>query len=169
MPDNFDGFLKIDGVTSECKDPDHKDWIDVDSFSFGCSVADFAIGPEGKLVADDPSVQPMTFTGGMHKGSPTLFQFCVTGKQIATVDFHARTAGGEPFVYLKMKLEDCLITGVNTSAGDNGLPTETITLAYRKIMVEYNEQDTKTGRAATGGTVTTTYDQAAHADEESEQ
>jgi type VI secretion system secreted protein Hcp len=166
MPDNFDGFLKIDGVTSECKDPAHKDWIDVDSFSFGCSVADFAIGPEGKLKADDPSVQPITFTGGMHKGSPTLFQFCVSGKQIPTVEFHARTAGGEPFTYLQMKLADCLITGVSTSAGADGLPTETLTLAFRQIMFEYTEQDSKTGGPASGGTVSMTYDQAAHSDEE---
>jgi type VI secretion system secreted protein Hcp len=161
MPDNFDGFLKIEGVTSESKDPDHKEWIDIDSFSFGCSVSDFAIGPEGKLVADDPNVAPMVFTGGMHRGSPTLYMFCVMGKQIPKVEFHARTgAGDSPHTYLTIVLEDCLITAVTEGISSDPLPTESITIAFVKITYTYFEQDTATGSAASGGTVSVVYDQA---------
>jgi len=166
MPDNFDGFLRIDGISSECKDPEHKGWIDVESFSFGCEVSDFAIGEAGKLVADDPSVKPFTFVNGMHKGSPTLFLFCVTGKQIPTAEFHARTAGGEkPLIYFKAKFTDCLITGVSTDTGGGPLPVETVTLAYRAVELTYQEQNTKTG-GAHGGAVVVAYDQAAHGEEE---
>jgi type VI secretion system secreted protein Hcp len=161
MPDNFDGFLKIEGVTSECKDPDHKDWIDVDSFSLGCTVSDFAIGPEGKLVADDPNLAPMTFTCGMHKGSPTLYLFCVMGKQIPKVEFHARTgAGDKQHTYLIIELEDCLITSVSEGISSEPLPTETISIAFVKINYTYFEQDTATGTAASGGAVNIAYDQA---------
>ena len=166
VADNFDGFLKIDGVTSESKDPDHKHWIDVDSFSFGCEVSDFAIGEAGKLVADDPSVQPFIFKQGMHKGSPTLFLYCVTGKQIPTAEFHARTAGGETqHIYFKAKFTDCLITNVSTDTNGESLPMETITLAYRAVELSYHEQNSKTG-GAFGGAVVVSYDQAAHAEEE---
>jgi type VI secretion system secreted protein Hcp len=161
MPDDFDGFLKIDGVTSESKDPMHEEWIDIESFSFGCSVTDFAVGQDGKLVADDAHLEPMTFTGGMHKGSPTVFQFCVLGRQIPTVEFHARTAGGDtPHTFLEMKLWDCLITNVSEQTSAGALPTESITIVYRKISLTYTEQDTKTGGAATGGAVNIMYDQA---------
>lgn len=163
MPDNFDGFLKLDGVTSESKDPDHKHWIDVESFSFGCEVSDFAIGEAGKLVADDPSVKPFTFTQGMHKGSPTLFLYCVTGRQIPTAEFHARTAGGEkPHIFFKAFFSDCLITNVSVSTDNGALPVETITMAYRQVRLVYQEQNTRTG-SAFGGEVEAVYDQAAHA------
>jgi type VI secretion system secreted protein Hcp len=162
MADNFDGFLRLDGITSECKDPDHKHWIDVEAFSFGCEVSDFAIGEEGKLVADDPSVRPFTFTQGMHKGTPALFLYCVTGKQIPTAEFHARTAGGDkPLIYFKAVFNDCLITNVSVNT-EGSLPTETITLAYRQVRLVYQEQNSKTG-AAFGGEVEAVYDQAAHA------
>jgi type VI secretion system Hcp family effector len=164
MPDNFDGFLWIDGVKSESKDPDHKHWIDVEGFTYGCEVNDFAIGEGGKLVADDPSVKPFTFTQGIHKGSPTLFQYCVTGRPIPTAEFHARTAGGEkPHIYFRAYFTDCLITNVSvTTMDDNPYPVETITLAYRKVRMVYHEQNTVTG-GAFGGEVETEYDQAAHA------
>jgi type VI secretion system secreted protein Hcp len=160
MPSDFDGFLKIDGVTSESKDPDHEGWIDIESFSFGCSVEDFSIGQEGKLVADDPNIQPISFTGGMHKGSPTLYLFCATGKQIPKVEFHARTGGGDKaHTFMTLVLEDCLITGVTEGVSSSALPTESVTIAFVKIRYEYHEQDTETGGSA-GGTVSIAYDQA---------
>ena len=168
MPDNFVGFLKIDGISSESKDPDHKGWIDVESFSFGCEVADFAIGENGKLVADDPSVAPFTFTQGMHKGSPTLFMFCVTGRQIPTAEFHVRKGAGDThLIYFRAKFTDCLITNVTTNTDGGALPVETVTLAYRKVEMSNQEQNNKTG-AAFGGAVTVAYDQAEHAQGEDE-
>jgi type VI secretion system secreted protein Hcp len=166
MPDNFDGFLKIEGITSESKDPEHKGWIDVESFGFGCEVSDFAIGEAGKLVADDPQVQPFTFTQGMHKGSPTLFLYCVTGRQIPTAEFHVRKAGGESgLIYFRAKFTDCLITNVTTNTDGGPLPMETVTLAYRKVELAYQEQNSKTG-GAFGGAVQVAYDQAEHAQQE---
>src|ERR1051326_1266461 len=106
MPKDFEGYLKIDGVTSESKEPDHEEWIDIESFSFGCAAGDITLGDEGKLEAEDSSVEPFSFTGGMHKGSPTLFKFCVMGEQIDTVEFHVRKAGGDPLIYFEVKLFD---------------------------------------------------------------
>jgi type VI secretion system secreted protein Hcp len=160
MPDNFDGFLQIEGVTSESKDPEHEGWIDIDTFSLSVSVSDFAIGKDGKLVADDPTLPPMTFTGGMHKGSPTLFLFCAMGHQIPKCEFHVRTGGGSSqHTFLVITLTDCLITSVTEAASSGPLPNETISIAYVKITMEYLEQDTETGGSADGA-VSITYDQA---------
>ncbi|HYE63434.1 MAG TPA: type VI secretion system tube protein Hcp [Phycisphaerales bacterium] len=162
MPDNFDGFLKITDVSSESKDPKHEGWIDVEAFTYSAKVSDYTIGQDGKLVADDARAGAFTFTQGMHKGSPTLFQFCVTRRQIPTVEFHARKASGSyNFIYFKAILTDCLITDVAVGAGSTPLPTETITIAYRKVQLVYREQDTHRG-TGTGGDVTITFDAAAN-------
>src|SRR6185436_20676091 len=115
-------------------------------------------GPDGKLVADDAHVQPVSFTGGMHKGSPTIFKFCVTGKQIAKCEFHARTSSGDTaHTFFQLILSDCLITNVSESIGSAALPSETIRIAYRKIEMAYMEQDnTGQGREP----VTAIFDQA---------
>ena len=153
MPDDFDGFLKLEGITSESKDPAHKDWIDVESFSFGCEVSDFTIGAAGILVADDPTVAPWVFTQGMHRGSPTLFQFCVNGIAIPTAEFHVRKAGGDnPFVYFKVKFTDCLITNLTTSTEGKALPMETLTIAFRAASIAPGRGGLgTTGEAGDGG------------------
>lgn len=168
MPDNFDGFLKIDGITSESHDPQHKGWIDIDSFSYNVAVASFTM-QRGKLVSDGASADAeitewlFNFTGGIHKGTPAIFQYVATGKPVPTVEFHARKSGGVPFIYFKAKLTDCLIVSADIKAGETPLPTEEISIAYRHAEITYSEQDTKTGQAAVGGTVTVVYDKAAHA------
>jgi type VI secretion system secreted protein Hcp len=165
MPDNFDGFLRITNsagqpVISESKDPDHRTWIDIETISFGCEVSDVTTDENQKLAkVGRGRLQPVTFSGGMHKGSPVIFQYCVTGEQIDKMEFHARTSGGgKAFTFLRIWLERCLITSVNYSTDDYALPTETITVAYGKILMEYAEQGQK-GDAA-GGVVSGEYDVA---------
>lgn len=158
MPEDFDGFLKLTDVESESKDPKHEGWIDVESFSYSAMVNGHTIDTDGKLEANDPTPGDFTFTQGMHKASPTLFQFCVTGKQIAQVEFHARKASGTfNFVYFKAILTDCLITNVSVNTSGKALPVETLTIAYRKVQLIYREQDSKRG-SGTGGDVSITFD-----------
>jgi len=170
MPEAFDGFLRItnsagNAVISESKDPDHRGWIDIDTFTFGCEVSDVTTG-ENQMLAKvgRGSVQPFTFTGGMHKASPILFQYCVLGEQIDKMEFHARTSGGaKQHTFLRIWLERCLITSVSYATSDEALPTETLTVAYGKVRIEYNEQGQK-GDIGSGGAVTGEYDVAMEAE-----
>src|SRR5262245_15550985 len=140
MPDDFDGFLKLSGITSESKDPDHKHWIDVESFGFGAAITDYTIGKGGKLKAVDPTVDEFTFTQGIHKGSVSMFVYCVTGKEIPTAIFHARKAGGEKgLVYFEAHFQDCLIHSIKTDTSGGPLPVETVTLAFRAVDLIYHE------------------------------
>src|SRR5262245_48568473 len=165
MPDNFDGFLRITNsagqpVVSESKDPDHRTWIDIETISFGCEVSDVTTDENQKLAkVGRGRLQPITFTGGMHKGSPVIFQYCVNGEQIDKMEFHARTSGGgKQFTFLRIWLERCLITSVNYATDDYALPTETITVSYCKILMEYAEQGQRGD--AMGGVVSGEYDVA---------
>ncbi len=179
MPDNFDGYLYIDGIKSESKDPEHKGWIDVESFGFGCAAESFTMrarkgaptppkAEDIELASDGSSTKAeltgwtFTFKQGMHKGSPAMFMYCATGRNIPNVEFHVRKSGGNnPLIYFRVKLASCLIVKIDTQTDGGALPVETVTIAYRAVELSYQEQNSKTG-GAFGGAVVVAYDKASH-------
>jgi type VI secretion system secreted protein Hcp len=48
--------------------------------------------------------------------------------------------------YLIIKLGNCMIDSYSVSGGEESLPEETWSLAYRNIVIEYKEADFKTGK-----------------------
>ena len=140
----FDGFLQIDKIKGESKDDKHKDWIDVNSFTYSVNQTN-SVDTGGGLTAGKAALGDFTFTQKYHKGSPPLWVFCATGQHIDKVVFEARkSAGDAQMVYLKCTFENCLVTGVQTSGGaDNEIPDETVTMAYTQVVFEYKEQDSK--------------------------
>jgi type VI secretion system secreted protein Hcp len=134
-----DIFLDLDGVQGESKDKDFKDKIDIFSFSWGASntgSGHYGHGSgAGKGVISDLSVMTQ-----MGKHTPTLYKFCMQGKHIAKGTLSARKAAGDnPLVYGKWEMEEILITSIQTS-GSGEIPTESISLNFRKIHHTYHEQ-----------------------------
>ena len=68
----FEAYLKIDGIAGNATDHKHKDWIEVQSFSWGennTGVASHgAGGGAGKV-----HMQDLQFVKQMDKSSPKLF------------------------------------------------------------------------------------------------
>jgi type VI secretion system secreted protein Hcp len=157
----FDGFLKVLDVTGESKDPRHPQWIDVDGFGFSAQMKTH-VGPEGILIADDPVIGEFWFSQPLHRGSVTLYVFCVTGKPIPSVIFHARKSSGtsDHMTFFEAKFEDCLVTSVETNTSSGPMPVETIRIAFRRVELIYREQDSKTGGVAPNGEVFGSYDRA---------
>ena len=68
-----------------------------------------------------------------------------TGEHYKVVEFKARKAGGKPFVYLEIKMEDVIVTSVSTGgSGGEDRTTENVTLNFKKYKIIYNQQS-KTG------------------------
>lgn len=145
-----DMFLKIDGIKGESKDDKHKDEIMIESFSWGASnmgsQQSGGGGGSGKVQTQDLSV--MKF---LDKSSPDLFLACVSGKHLKTAELAARKAGGEkPLDYLKIKLSDVFISSVQHGGSSGGdLLTESVSLNYAKIEIEYTPQESKGAGAGT--------------------
>jgi type VI secretion system secreted protein Hcp len=145
----FDGFLQVKDVKGECKDDGanklgkHNDgtWIDVTSFSYSVNQST-SVDTGGGLSAGKAQLGDFTFTQKYHRGSPSLWVYCATGKHIPTVKFEARkSAGDAQMIYLTCEFEDCIVTGVQTSGGsDNEIPDETVTVAYTQVKFTYWEQ-----------------------------
>jgi len=143
-----DIFLKLDGVTGESQDSVHKDEIDVLSWSWGMSQSGTTHmgggGGSGKV-----SVQDLSLTKYLDASSPTLQKFCANGKHVATGTLTVRKAGENPLEYLKIDLEEIIISSVSTggSGGEDRL-TENISLNFKKFHTTYTPQDEGGGAGA---------------------
>jgi type VI secretion system secreted protein Hcp len=65
---------------------------------------------------------------------------CANGKHIKQGLITVRKAGEKPLEYLKIKLTDILVSGVQFAGHGSDLLTENVTLNFSKFQVEYQEQ-----------------------------
>jgi type VI secretion system secreted protein Hcp len=144
-----DMFIKIDGIDGEAQDSKHKNEIEVLAWSWGASQAgSFATGSGGG--SGKVSVQDLSFTKWFDKASPILQQHCFNGKHIGKAVLVCRKASGDnPLEYLKVTLEDILVSSFNTggSGGEDRI-TESVSLNFTKVKIEYTEQTAKGGEGA---------------------
>jgi type VI secretion system secreted protein Hcp len=144
-----DMFMKFDGIDGESKDDKHKGEHDVLAWSWGMSQSGSAHvgggGGTGKV-----SVQDLSFTKYIDKGSPDIMLNCCQGKHINKATLTVRKAGGDPLEYLKIAMEEVIVSSVSTggSGGEDRL-TENITINFAKVKVDYKEQTEKGGVGAT--------------------
>src|SRR4029453_2466171 len=141
-----DMFMKIDGVKGEARDKTHKDEIDVLAWSWGMSQSGTAhIG--GGAGAGKVSVQDVSFTKYVDASSTDLMVACCDGKHFKEANLTVRKAGENPVEYIKIKMEEVIITSISTggSGGQDRL-TENVALNFSKVRVEYTSQD-ETGAA----------------------
>jgi type VI secretion system secreted protein Hcp len=143
-----DMFMKIDTVDGESRDKVHKKEIDVLAWSWGISNSGSAhVG--GGAGAGKANVQDISFTKWVDSSTPKLLLACCDGKHFANATLVVRKAGEKPVEYIKIKVEEVLITSISTggSGGEDRL-TENVTLNYAKVSVDYVPQDEK-GAAGT--------------------
>jgi type VI secretion system secreted protein Hcp len=134
-----DMFLKLDGIKGESADHKHKDEIHLQSFSWGLSQTG-AHGAGGGGGAGKVSVHDISINKAVDKSSPALMLACCNGKHIKDGLITVRKAGEKPLEYLKIKLVDILISGVQNAGHGSDLLTENVTLNFAKFHVEYQEQ-----------------------------
>ena len=78
-------FLKIEGVSGESKDTNHKDWTDLESFDWGAdqsgSMSSGGGGGAGKVNFND-----LTVVCAIDKAAPTILKNCAVGQHISKVE-----------------------------------------------------------------------------------
>lgn len=144
-------YLKIDGIKGESLDEKHKDWIRLDSFSWGVSNNSAAGSGGGGTSAGKASFQDMHFTMSMDKASPKLMLACATGQHIPTLQFVVSradgTSGGTTDYYV-VTLSDVLVSSYKSGSPPTpaaGTPDEPLTaslsLNFTKIKWDYIAPD----------------------------
>ena len=139
-----DMFLKLDGIEGESKDDKHKNEIDIQSFSWGLSQTG-SFGAGGGGGTGKVAVHDISITKFVDKSSPALMLHCANGKHIQNALITIRKAGEHPLEYLKIKLSDIIVSGVQDAGhGGGDLLSENLSLNFGQVRVEYQEQS-KTG------------------------
>jgi len=135
-----DMFIKLTDIEGESQDGAHEKEIDVLAWSWGMTQSGTTHmgggGGGGKV-----NVSDLSFTKYIDSSSANLMLFCCNGKHVDEALLTIRKAGEDPLEYLKIKMEDVIISSVSTG-GSGGMDrlTENVTLNFSKVEVVYTPQ-----------------------------
>ena len=132
-----DYFLKIGDIAGDSTDRDHRDWIDLDSFSWGLSNTSTggggSGGGSGKALFSD-----FSWTQGLDSSVVPLFLAVARGQRYETATFDAaRTFGARSETFFQMIFSDAAPNSLNLSGAGDGifaaasLGADTITMRFR--------------------------------------
>jgi len=136
-----DYFLKIDTIPGESTDAQHKDEIDVESWSWGATQLGTTTGGGGG--AGRVSMQDLNFVARTSKASPTLFLKCASGLHISKAVLTARKSGGAQTDFLTLTMSDLLVSSYQIAGSETAdtVPMDQVSLNFAKIQFEYKAQN----------------------------
>ena len=140
-PNAFDMFMKIESIPGESDGKNHKEWIEILSYSHGITNP-VELGPTrtgGRSEHQDFSLVKL-----LDKSSPKLSLFCCTGDRIGDVKVELCKTDGEKEPFMVYDFRDVIITAIRpggSAEGSDPLPTEEVALNYGKIEWTYTEFD----------------------------
>jgi len=133
---NFKTQIKGDSII-----PKHDDWISVDSFQMGVGRMVSTSGRGTSRDTSDPSFSEVSISKSTDIASSDLFFQATCGKSLGLAEIHLLNtagAGQDPNVYMKIELEDAIITNYSVSStGDR--PMESFSLNFTKITYQYDD------------------------------
>ncbi len=137
-------FLKVQGVTGEAADADHKGEIQVVSWSWGMQAPRSALAGEATGRA---SMTELEIVKRVDNASPTLMLFLHRHKEIKQAKLTVRKAGKTPLEYFTIELQNARITSLRTETHESEL-TERLSLSFARVRVTYTLQDAAGGPGA---------------------
>jgi type VI secretion system secreted protein Hcp len=143
----IDTFLKVQDVTGESVDLEHKGEIDVVGWSWGLESASNAVTGQasGRAVVSELHVLKR-----VDLSTPTLMAYLRNNKPVPTAVLTVRKAGDTPFTFFKIELSNVRVTLVKTESKDDTL-VEHLRLGFSKVKVTYTPQGKSGGKG--GGDV----------------
>jgi type VI secretion system secreted protein Hcp len=141
-------FLKVQGVSGEAVDSEHKGEIEVVSWSWGMQ------GPTvfGGQTAAKAAIGELHVVKRVDKSSTTLMNFLRSNKAVEEARLSVRKAGTTPLEYFKINLKKVRVKSLALST-DGAELTERLTLGFTHVNVSYIPQQDTTG--AMGGGAST--------------
>ena len=150
----FDIFLKVDGIKAESGDAQHREEIELASFSWGASQQG-STSTGGGGGAGKATFQDLHAVMSVSQASPQLFLACVEGRHLKTAVLTCRRGGGKDRrEFLRITLSDVLVASYQTSGqADYSVPVDHVTFKFAQVKVEYWPQkaDGSLGAPVTAG------------------
>jgi type VI secretion system secreted protein Hcp len=135
-----DIFAKIGDIKGESLDAKHKDEIEVLSFSWGVTNTGATAPGGGGGGAGKATFQDLSFIHNIDKASPLLMRACATGRHLKDATITHRKAGKAQQEFLIVKMNDVIITGVTHGGASGETASESVSLAFAKVDLEYKPQ-----------------------------
>ncbi|HLH38681.1 MAG TPA: type VI secretion system tube protein Hcp [Bryobacteraceae bacterium] len=158
----FDTYLRFDGgsptIEGEATAADltpPTGWFEIFSFSWGASNPTSVGTHSGGLSAGKVSVSSFNVMKKTDNASPLLFGACCSGQHYEKAKVVMRKAtgtSGKQATFLEYDFTDVMIESIQwsgTSGGDD-TPTESISIAFAAVKIQYFKQDTKKGTVSAG-------------------
>jgi type VI secretion system secreted protein Hcp len=143
----FDTFLDLEGVEGECTATGFEKKIEIYSFSWGASNPTTVSSGKDGLSAGKVSISSFNVMKKTEKSSSALFAGCCNGRHFTKAIVTMRKATGEAGqkAFLKYTFTDVMVESIqwSGSTGGDDTPTESVSLAFAKVEVEYSMQDDK--------------------------
>lgn len=125
-------YMNVSGIDGDSADAHFPNWFELSSYSWG-ETQTVAVGGGGGGTGK-VQFQDFHFSKRTGKGSPLLFLACASGKHLPAVQVVFTTGQkGRQEVYLKIELEDVLISSYQQSGDAGGLPQDEVSLNFGKI------------------------------------
>lgn len=159
---SFDTYMKFEGgleVKGESSATGFEGQIEIYSFSFGASNP-VTVGPgSAGLAGGRVSISSFNVMKKTEASSPVLFTACCSGQHFDKVTVTMRKAtgssGGQQ-TFLMYVFDNVMVESIqwSGSSGGDDTPTESLSLAFGKVTIEYFKQSKKSGEMKSAGTAT---------------
>ena len=130
-------YVEIGKIKGNVSADGHKDWIEVNSMSFGVGRAiPMMVGSQTNREATHPSFSEISFSKEMDDSSPYIFRESVVGEGKQIKVHVVKTGANKLESVVEYTLEAALVSSYSiTSTG--GQPSETFTISFTKIEMKY--------------------------------
>ncbi len=125
-------YLQLPGVTGESTDEKHKNWIALESVSFGVTNASASgTGAGGRTSSSRTASHDVQVTKLADRSSAQLMQAVANGRHFATAEIDVGTT--------RYMLKEVIISSVQQTGhgSGGGQPTEHLTLNYASLEIVY--------------------------------
>ena len=137
-------YVKYDGIDGEVTAANYEKWIEIDSFSWGVSNPTSVGSTGGGGGAGKVSFQDIHIETQTNASTPKLLTQAAEGTAISFVEVDF-IKGEAPSPYLKIVLNDVLVSSYQfggAEGANNTTPSESISLNFQKVDIEYSPQNT---------------------------
>ena len=145
-------YIKLDSIEGESTSAEHAKEIEILSWSHGFSQTTSSVRASSGATVEKANHSDLSITKYLDSSTDDILKMCWTGKVIKSGTITClRSDGAEdnkPVTYLKVEMEEIIISNYSISGGSGDLPVENISLNYGKVTYTYLPQKKEDG---TGG------------------
>jgi type VI secretion system secreted protein Hcp len=149
----YEIHLDLGSIQGESSSTAHPNEIEIGSFSWGVSNSPVNTGG-GFVKGGKVSMTEITVTKFFDKASVQLLKAAATGQILKTakITWSKSTGGKKPEDFMTITLTGVLISSIqqSSSRGGEGMGTESVTLCFDKVNVDYKTQE-RTGLLISAG------------------